>query len=232
MTTHVSTRKPGWFQNWGWLDTIVHVGALLPLAKIGWDFWFNQLTFNPIQELTFRTGWYALILLILSLACTPLNTVLGWRQALPLRKPLGLYAFMYALLHFLIFIGLDYGFDPQLIWEATFEKRYALVGFSAFVILSALALTSTRGWQRRLKKNWKRLHRLVYLASLLAIVHFVWLVKADIREPLSYGAVLLLLLSLRLPWVRKQTTRLRNRLKKSSGRKSGSSTAHTKKQPV
>lgn len=232
MTAHVSTRKPSWFQNWGWLDIVVHVGALLPLAKMGWDFWFNQLTFNPIQELTFRTGWYALILLLLSLACTPLNTLFGWRQLLPLRKPLGLYAFMYALLHFLIFIGLDYGFVPQLIWEATFEKRYALVGFAAFVILSALAITSTRGWQRRLKKNWKRLHRLVYLAAFLAIVHFIWLVKADIREPLAYGAVLLLLLSLRLPWVRKRTTRLRNRLKKSSERKAGSSTARSKKQPV
>ncbi len=231
MTTKTLRRKPTWLQNWSWLQIIVHVGALLPLAKMGWDFWFNQLTFNPIQELTFRTGWYALILLILSLACTPLNTLFGWRQVLPLRKPLGLYAFLYALLHFLIFIGLDYGLDPQLIWEATFEKRYALVGFSAFVILLALAITSTIGWQRRLKKNWKRLHRLVYLAALLAIVHFIWLVKADIREPLSYGAVVLLLLSLRLPWVRKQTTRLRNRFK-SSDKKSGSSAGRRKKQPV
>lgn len=195
---------------WTWWQIVTHVGALLPLSKIIWDFWFDQLTVNPIQELTLRTGWYALVLLILSLACTPLNTLFGWRQLLPLRKPLGLYAFMYAALHFLTFVGLDYGLDPALIWEATFEKRYALVGFSAFVILLALAVTSTQGWQRRLRKNWKRLHRGVYLAAALVIVHFYMLVKADVREPLAYGAVVAVLLLLRTTWLRKPLGRLRN----------------------
>jgi sulfoxide reductase heme-binding subunit YedZ len=198
------------WKNWTWWQVITHVGALIPLGTLLWDFWFNRLSVNPIQDLTLRTGWYALVLLILSLACTPLNTLLGWRQLLPLRKPLGLYAFMYAACHFLIFIGLDYGFDPTAIWEATFEKRYALVGFSAFVILTALALTSTQGWQRRLRKNWKRLHRWVYLAALLVIVHFYMLVKADVRRPLAYGAVIVILLLLRTPWARKQVKKLRN----------------------
>ena len=194
-----------------WLLIGVHLGAFTPLAVMIWDYWHNQLTFNPIQEITFRTGRYALILLILSLACTPINTLFGFRWVLPLRKWLGLYAFMYASLHFLIFIGLDYGFDLGLIQEAIFEKRYALVGFTAFLILLPLAVTSTKGWMKRLGKNWKRLHRWVYLASLLVIVHFVWLVKADIRRPLLYGAVLVLLLTVRLPWVRGMVKKVRSR---------------------
>ena len=196
-------------KGWTWWQIAVHIGALIPLSKMLWDFWFDQLTVNPIQELTLRTGWYALILLLLSLTITPLNTLFGWRHLLPLRKPLGLYAFTYASLHFLIFIGLDYGLDLDLILEATFEKRFALVGFAAFMVLLPLAITSTQGWQRRLRKNWKRLHRGVYLAGILAITHFVMLVKADVREPLAYGAVLAVLLLLRFGWVKKQIRNLR-----------------------
>jgi len=197
-----------------WLRILTHVGALTPLAWLLWDYWFDQLTVNPIQDITFRTGKPALILLVLSLACTPVNTVFGFKQVLPLRKPLGLYAFMYVSLHFLIFVGLDYGFDWRLLQEAIFEKRYALVGFAAFLILLPLAITSTQGWMRRLGKNWKRLHRWVYLAGILVIVHYVWLVKSDIREPLLYGAAVVLLLALRLPAVRKAVANFRSRFRK------------------
>ncbi len=200
-----------------WLKIITHIAALTPLAILIWDFYHDQLTFNPIQEATFRTGKYALVLLVLSLAVTPLNTVFGWRQVVPLRKWLGLYAFMYAAIHFLIFVWLDYGLDLQLLQEAIFEKRYALVGFAAFLILLPLALTSTKGWMRRLGKKWKRLHRLVYLAGLLAVIHFVWLVKSDIREPLVYGAIVGVLLLLRLPVIRKNISKLRSRLKSKPG---------------
>jgi sulfoxide reductase heme-binding subunit YedZ len=209
-------RGQKWRQSWSWWQIVTHLGALLPLIIIIWDYWHDQLTVNPIQELTLRTGWYALILLILSLTCTPLNTLLGLRQLLPLRKPLGLYAFMYAAIHFLIFVGLDYGFNLAWILEATFEKRYALVGFAAFVILTLLALTSTQGWQRRLGKNWKRLHRWVYLAALLVSVHFYMLVKVDVRRPLAYGAVIALLLLARTPWVRKQVSKVRGQFGWSS----------------
>jgi sulfoxide reductase heme-binding subunit YedZ len=198
-----------------WLRIITHVGALLPLVLIIWDFFQNQLTVNPIQEVTFRTGKTALVLLVLSLSVTPVNIVLGIRQVLPLRKLLGLYAFMYVGLHFLIFVGLDYGLDLQLIYEAVFEKRYALVGFAAFLILLPLAITSTRGWMKRLGRNWKRLHRLVYLAAFLAVVHFVWLVKSDIREPLAFGAVVALLLIIRLPRIRRAVSSSRNRYKRA-----------------
>ncbi|MEW5960003.1 MAG: protein-methionine-sulfoxide reductase heme-binding subunit MsrQ [Chloroflexota bacterium] len=200
-----------------WLKIVTHIAALTPLAILIWDFYHDRLTFNPIQEATFRTGKYALVLLVLSLAVTPVNTVFGWRQVVSLRRWLGLYAFMYAAIHFLIFVWLDYGLDLQLLQEAIFEKRYALVGLATFLILLPLAVTSTKGWMKRLGKNWKRLHRLVYLAGLLAVIHFVWLVKSDIREPLVYGAIVGALLLLRVPLVRKNISKLRARFKSKPG---------------
>jgi sulfoxide reductase heme-binding subunit YedZ len=121
---------------------------------------------------------------------------------LKLRRPLGLYAFLYASLHGLTFVGLDYGFNLGLILREVLQKRFVQAGILAFLLLLPLAITSTRGWMRRLGKNWKQLHRLVYVAALVAVVHFVWLAKGDIREPLAYGAVVVLLLAVRLPFVR------------------------------
>lgn len=194
-----------------WLRVVMHVAALAPFALLLWDGAHNHLTVNPIREITFRTGRTALKLLLLSLACTPLNTLFGFKQALPLRRPLGLYAFFYATLHFLTFTVLDYGLDWELIKQAIAEKRYVLVGFAAFVLLTPLAITSTKGWMRRLGKRWKLLHRLVYVAAPLVILHFLWLVKADIRRPLLYGAAVVALLALRAPAVRRALTRLRQR---------------------
>jgi sulfoxide reductase heme-binding subunit YedZ len=187
----------------------VHLVAWVPLALIVKDALQDNLTANPIQDLTLRTGKAALWLLVLSLAATPVNTVFGFRPALKVRRALGLYAFFYVLLHFLIFTGLDYLFDPALILGAIFEKRFALAGLGAFLLLLPLAITSTKGWMKRLGKSWKQLHRLVYLAALLAITHYIWSVKSDIRQPLAFGAAVLLLLVARLPAVRRTTTRLR-----------------------
>ena len=195
-----------------WLRIVVHIGALIPLALILWDAYRGHLTANPIQDITFRTGKTAITLLVLSLVCTPLNTLLGLKFVLPARRPLGLYAFFYVCLHLLIFAVLDYGLDWGLIQQTITEKRYVLVGFTAFLLLLPLAVTSTKGWMRRLGKRWKQLHRLVYLAAILAVVHFVWLVKADIREPLLYGAALTLVLVLRLAPVRRAITALRARI--------------------
>ena len=192
-----------------WLKTVTHIGSLIPLALLLWAFWTDQLTVNPIQDITFRTGKAALILLILSLAVTPVNIAFGFRQVIPLRKWLGLYAYFYVGLHFLIFVWLDYGLNLPLLYEAVFEKRYALVGFVAFLILTPLAITSTKGWMKRLGRKWKRLHQLVYGAALLGVIHYAWLVKSDIREPLIYGAVLVLLLAIRVPPVRRAITQTR-----------------------
>ncbi len=195
-----------------WLRIAVHAGSVLvPLAVVALDYAQGRLSVNPIQALTLRTGKTALILLVLSLACTPFNTVFGFKPALKVRRALGVYAFVYAAVHFAIFVGLNYGLDLALIKEAIFEKRYALVGFAAGLILLALAVTSTQGWMKRLGQTWKKLHRWVYVAGMLAIVHYVWLVKADKREPLAYGAIVALLLVLRVPRVRQTASELRNK---------------------
>lgn len=191
---------------------LVHIGALLPLIILIWDAANQNLTVNPIQEATLRTGKTALILLVLTLACTPANTIFGFRQAIKVRRALGLYAFMYMAIHFFIFLGIDYGFDLRLISLELVEKRYVLVGFATLLILLPLAITSTRGWQRRLGKTWKRLHKWIYLAGILAVFHYIWVVKSDIREPLIYGAIVLLLLIARIPAVRKRLSKMRGRL--------------------
>lgn len=195
-----------------WLRIVVHVGALLPLAWTILQYAQGMFLVDPVREITTRTGKAALILLLLSLACTPLGTVFGFNRVRRVRRALGLYAFLYASLHFATFVGLDYGFDFTLLPQAIFDQRYVLVGFAAGLILLALAITSTRGWQKRLGKKWARLHRLVYLAGILAVVHFAWLVK-DIREPLRYAAVLAVLLLLRLPPVRRVVSNTRYRLR-------------------
>ncbi|MFZ1240904.1 MAG: protein-methionine-sulfoxide reductase heme-binding subunit MsrQ [Anaerolineae bacterium] len=206
-----------------WLRWGTHSAALAPLAVILFLAWQGRLTANPIQDITLRTGQTALVLLVLSLSITPLYTAFTIKELLPLRRRLGLYAFLYATLHFLIFIGLDYGFDPELLKEAIFEKRYALVGFAAFLVMLPLALTSTKGWMRRLGKRWKALHRWVYVAALLVIVHYVWLVKSDIRVPLLYGAIVGILLALRIPAVTQRVRQFRQA--RRGGRASGAATA-------
>jgi sulfoxide reductase heme-binding subunit YedZ len=196
-----------------WLQILTHAGALWPLAQLVWDHWQNSFIVDPVRETMTRTGHAALGLLLLSLACTPIHTLFGFKQVLRVRRALGLYAFMYAGWHFLTFIGLDYRFDFELIVPAIFDQRFVLVGFVAFLLLLPLAVTSTRSWQKRLGKNWKRLHRLVYLAGVLVVLHYLWLVK-DINKPVRYGAVLGLLLMLRIPPIRKAAKKIRRTLEK------------------
>lgn len=195
-----------------WLQVLVHVGALAPLAWTIWQYWQGLFLVDPVREITTRTGRTALILLVLSLACTPLGTVFGFKQALRVRRALGMYAFLYASLHFATFVGLDYGFDVGLLTQAILDQQYVLVGLASGLILLTLTLTSTRGWQKRLGKNWKRLHRLVYLAAILAIVHLTWILK-DPGDPLRYLAVLALLFVLRIPPIRRGVSRTRYWLK-------------------
>ncbi|MCW1970486.1 MAG: sulfoxide reductase heme-binding subunit YedZ [Anaerolineae bacterium] len=190
----------------------VHLAAVLPLAHLLWDTWRGNLTVNPLQDWTFRTGDWALRLLVASLACTPLASVFGFKQAITVRRALGLYGFGYALLHFFIFVGVDYRFAFDLIWDDLATKRYILVGLAALLILIPLAITSTRGWMKRLGRRWKTLHKLTYLAVPLAVIHYIWLVKADLRDPLLYASIVTLLLILRLPVLRTQISQFRQRL--------------------
>ena len=191
---------------------LVHAAALTPLLVMLWDYWQGNYLVDLIAEVTTRTGKTALILLVLSLACTPLNTLFGLKAALKVRRALGLYGFMYVGLHFLTFIWLDYGLDWGLILSAVLEQRFVIVGFSAALLLAVLAITSTKRWMKRLGKNWKRLHRLVYLIAGLYVTHYLWLVK-DYREPLIYAGIVVFLLILRIPAVRKTVSRWRRRVK-------------------
>jgi methionine sulfoxide reductase heme-binding subunit len=180
----------------------VHIGALLPLGVLVWRFFTGNLTVNPIQAASQRTGDIALVMLLLSLACTPAASILGIKEAIRYRRTLGLYAFFYAALHFMIFVGLDYTFRWDLIWDTLIEKRFIVLGFSAGLILLTLAVTSFDWWKKRLRKNWKRLHRLVYLAGGLVVLHYFWAVKAGIQLPLLATWVLLGLLLIRVPTVK------------------------------
>ena len=186
------------------LKLTVHVGALIPLALMIWDYTQGNLGAEPIREITLRTGKTAIVLLMLSLAVTPAHIWFGWKQIIPLRRLLGLYSFFYVALHLIIFLWLDYLLDPQLIAEALFAKWYALIGLAAFLILLPLAITSTRSAMRRLGKKWKTLHKWVYVAGILAVLHYFLLVKNSYTEPLIFAAVLGLLLLTRVKPV-KQT---------------------------
>lgn len=183
---------------------VVHLAALAPLAWLIFAALAGDLGANPIQAIEQRTGRYALYLLVASLACTPLAIATGWNVPQRWRRPLGLYAFLYAALHFGAFIGLDYGFNLAYIWADVGNKRYIFVGAAAFVILAALAFTSTKAAMRRMGRRWKQLHRWVYLAGGLVVVHYAWALKSDIRLPLAWGAVIGLGLILRLPAVRRR----------------------------
>jgi sulfoxide reductase heme-binding subunit YedZ len=194
------------------LRIATHVGAWLPLAWLAWQFQQGQLI-DPVRDIILRTGKWTLIFLMLSLAVTPLNKLFGWKQLIPLRKPLGLYAFLYVSIHLLTFVWLDYGLDLAFIVDGIFEQPYVLVGFTAYLLLIPLAATSTKWAMRKLGKNWKRLHKLVYLIGVLGIVHFFWLVKVYDR-PLMYGSVMALLLLTRIGPISRQLVRWRKSLKK------------------
>jgi len=189
------------------IRVVLHVSALLPLALIIWDLTHGNLTANPIREVQLRTGASAINLLMLSLSCTPISILTGFKPVLSLRRMLGIYAFFYALLHFINFIGIDYGFDFTLVQGDLFEKRYAIAGFASFLLLLSLAITSIRRVRQRLGKHWQKLHRLVYVAATLAVVHYIWQTKADFRLPFIYGGVLVILLVIRLPVVRNWANR-------------------------
>lgn len=201
MTRAATLKKPSRFAP---LFHFVHPLALLPLILLAVDYTRDQLSVNPIQDLTQRTGYPAIILLVLSLVCTPLANITGFKKLLTLRRPLGLYAFGYVVVHMLIFVVLDFGLDLALISREVVEKPYVLAGTAALLLLTPLALTSTRRAMRALGKNWKRLHRLVYLAVPLAILHYAWSQKADITQPLILAAIVLVLLVVRLPAVRQR----------------------------
>jgi len=201
------------------LQIAVHIYAWSALAHILFDFATGSISPNPIQELEQRTGRHAITLLVLALACTPLNTLFRWSELLKRRRTLGLYAFMYATIHVLIFINLDYGLAWSLIIQTIFEKPYIVVGLLGFLMLIPLAATSFDIWKKRLGKNWKRLHQTIYFTVPLLILHYAWgkkgdffALQGDIVRPLIYGLVVALLLIMRIPAVRRALASLPSRI--------------------
>lgn len=199
-----------------WLRIGVHGIGLFALARLAYFWAFGSLTANPIQFVEQHLGRAALNMLVLSLAVTPLVTLTRWRALIPHRRTLGLYAFLYFALHLLTFAVLDYGLDWGEILRLTVEKPFIVVGLLAGLILLALAATSFKFWMKRLGKNWKRLHKTVYLASGLVVLHYAWAVKGslanlsgDILRPLGFGLLVAILLVLRIPAVRRRIARLR-----------------------
>jgi methionine sulfoxide reductase heme-binding subunit len=181
-----------------WLKPAVFIACLFPFGQLAYKAYTGDLGVNPIEFITHFTGDWVLIFLLATLSVTPLRKITGWNDLIKFRRMLGLFAFFYALLHFSTYLVLDLFFDFQRIAKDILKRPYVTVGFTAFVLMIPLAITSTAGMIRRLGKRWQQLHRLVYVAALAGVIHFYWLVKADIRRPLQYGIVLAVLLGYRL----------------------------------
>jgi sulfoxide reductase heme-binding subunit YedZ len=187
---------------------LVHLGGLIPLVYLFARYQTNSLGPNPILELEHQTGKIALFFLVLSLACTPGRNITGWKEFIRRRKALGLYGALYAFIHVLIFISLDYGFDFNLILGEVIQRRYIIVGTIALAILIALSLTSNKYSISILGSGWKKLHRLVYILSPLVILHFAMVMKGNILKlqgnytlPLIYAVIVVVLLVMRIPTI-------------------------------
>ena len=178
----------------------IFVVCLLPLARLVVLGFADGLGANPIEFITRSTGTWTLVGLMGTLSITPLRRLTGRAELIRYRRMLGLFTFFYACLHFVTYIWLDQFFDPAAIAKDIIKRPFITVGFAAFMLLIPLAATSTRAMIRRLGRRWQQLHRLVYVIAILGVVHYLWLVKKDLTEPLVYGSVLALLLLMRLPW--------------------------------
>ena len=176
---------------------IIFFTSLIPFTLLLWNFFTQQLGANPFEVLTRESGLWTLRFLLITLAMRPLRQILQRSWPLLFRRMFGLFTFFYASFHLTTYLWFDHFFDWQEIWTDIVKRPFITVGMLAFVLLIPLAVTSTRAMMRRLGKNWQRLHRLVYLIAALGVLHFIWLVKADLREPLIYLGILIVLLGYR-----------------------------------
>ena len=171
--------------------------STIPFIVIAYKIFLNKLGPEPIKEITHHTGEWTLLFLIFTLAMSPLKQITNMNIWISVRRMLGLFAFFYASLHMLTYVGLDYRFDINEISKDILTKRFIFVGFAAWLLLVPLALTSSKKMMSVLKQYWKKLHRLIYLIALLGVTHFIWLVKKDVTEPLIYLLIILFLLAFR-----------------------------------
>jgi sulfoxide reductase heme-binding subunit YedZ len=178
----------------------IFAASLLPVAWLVYNAYRGELTANPIEYLTHATGDWTLAFIVISLTITPLRRLTGWNEIVKLRRMLGLFAFFYASLHLTVWAFLDKFFDVPLMIEDISMRRFITIGMAAFLILLALAVTSNTASIRRLGRRWQTLHRLVYLAAILGVIHFWWLVKADITLPRRWAVAVAVLLGFRIWW--------------------------------
>lgn len=180
-----------------WMKPAVFLLCLLPLVRLAAGALRDELGANPVEAITHSTGDWTMRMLLLSLAITPARRLFRQPDLIRFRRMLGLWAFFYGCLHLITWVWLDRFFDTGEMLADLAKRRFITAGMVSFIVMVPLAITSTRGWIIRLGKNWQRLHRLVYLAAAAGVVHYWWLVKSDIRQPLLYGAILIALLGLR-----------------------------------
>ncbi len=181
-----------------WIKAFVFALCLVPLTRLFWLGFQDDLSANPIEFIERSTGFWALFILLATLALTPIKLITGKVWQIQLRRMLGLFMFFYACLHVTTYLWLDFSFDWTDITKDIAKHPRILVGFAAFVLTIPLAITSNNAMVRRLRERWKKLHQLVYLISILGVIHFWWLVKKDIREPLLYAIILFVLLAVRI----------------------------------
>lgn len=188
-----------------YLKPFVFAACLVPLALLGLGFLQGNLGANPIEKITHQTGDWTLIFLLLTLAITPLRRITGVNELIAFRRMLGLFAFFYGTLHFFTYTWLDKFFDTHEIVKDVYKRPFITAGFTGFVLMIPLAITSTKGWIRRLGKKWVVLHRLIYASAIAGVVHYIWLVKKDVRKPAIYAIVLAILLLWRIAvWIMKR----------------------------
>jgi sulfoxide reductase heme-binding subunit YedZ len=191
------------------MKLLVFLLALTPYLWMLFRALTGRLSVNPIEDITLTTGIWALRFLLVTLAITPLRRLTGWNRVIQYRRMLGLFAFFYALNHLLIYVVLDQGLAFDFILPDIVKRPYITAGMTAFVLMVPLALTSTKGWIRRLGRKWQMLHRLVYVSAIAACLHFLWKVKVAIGEPVYYAAILAALLVFRIVWRVRQSSRVR-----------------------
>lgn len=181
-----------------YLKPIIFLAGLVPLGRLAWKAYNSALGANPIQVITWSTGTWTLVFLMITLSITPLRKLTQQYWLIQYRRMLGLFAFFYGCLHFTTYIWLDQFFDLHSVYKDIYKRPFITVGFTAFVLLIPLALTSTQRAIRWLGKRWKVLHRLVYATAILGVIHYVWLVKKDLRKPVIYAVILAVLLLYRV----------------------------------
>jgi sulfoxide reductase heme-binding subunit YedZ len=181
-----------------WIKVAVFLLCLAPLGVLVWNGFHGNLTANPIEKVTHETGDWTIYFLLITLSITPLRRLLKQPDLIRFRRMLGLFAFFYGCLHFLVFLWIDHSFVISDMIADIGQRPFIAAGFTAFALLIPLAFTSTKGWIRRLGKRWQILHRLIYLSAAAGVVHYYWLVKSDVTLPVRYGAILVFLLFCRV----------------------------------